>query len=87
MNRVKQVVDWALADGLYVVLNVHHDSWQWITNMPTDHDNVLARYNATWTQIAATFRDSPRTLLFESINEPQFDNATDAQEHPATTTS
>ncbi len=32
MNRVKQVVDWALADGLYVVLNVHHDSWQWISD-------------------------------------------------------
>ncbi|WP_405776828.1 cellulase family glycosylhydrolase [Streptomyces sp. NBC_01538] len=79
MNRVKQVVDWALADGLGVVLNVHHDSWQWIADMPTDHDNVLARFKATWTQIAATFRDSPRPLLFESNNEPQFNNTTDAQ--------
>ncbi|KUO16463.1 cellulase family glycosylhydrolase [Streptomyces dysideae] len=81
MNRVKQVVDWALADGLYVVLNVHHDSWQWIATMPTDHDNVLARFKATWTQIAATFRDSPKTLLFESNNEPQFNNTTEAQGH------
>ncbi|WP_330293261.1 cellulase family glycosylhydrolase [Streptomyces sp. NBC_00576] len=79
MNRVKQVVDWALADGLYVVLNVHHDSWQWIATMPTDHDNVLARFKATWTQIAAKFRDSPQALLFESNNEPQFNNTTDAQ--------
>ncbi|MYT03374.1 MULTISPECIES: cellulase family glycosylhydrolase [Streptomyces] len=79
MNRVKQVVDWALADGLYVVLNVHHDSWQWIATMPTDHDGVLARFKATWTQIAATFKDSPRSLLLESNNEPQFNNTTDAQ--------
>ncbi|NEC85341.1 cellulase family glycosylhydrolase [Streptomyces sp. SID12501] len=79
MNRVKQVVDWALADGLHVVLNVHHDSWQWIATMPTDHDNVLARFKATWTQIAAKFRDSPQALLFESNNEPQFNNTTDAQ--------
>ncbi|MFF4833302.1 cellulase family glycosylhydrolase [Streptomyces sp. NPDC001315] len=79
MSRVKQIVDWALADGLYVVLNVHHDSWQWISKMPTDHDNVLARFNASWTQISSTFRDEPRALLFESVNEPQFDNATDAQ--------
>lgn len=28
MSRVKQVVDWALSDGFYVVLNVHHDSWK-----------------------------------------------------------
>ncbi|MFJ4206129.1 cellulase family glycosylhydrolase [Streptomyces sviceus] len=79
MNRVKQVVDWALADGLYVVLNVHHDSWQWIATMPTDHDGVLARFKATWTQIAAKFKDSPRSLLLESNNEPQFNNTTDAQ--------
>ncbi|MBD0734907.1 cellulase family glycosylhydrolase [Streptomyces sp. CBMA29] len=79
LSRVKQVVDWALADGLYVVLNVHHDSWQWIAKMSTDHDNVLARFDSSWTQISSTFKDEPRTLLFESVNEPQFDNATDAQ--------
>jgi aryl-phospho-beta-D-glucosidase BglC (GH1 family) len=79
MSRVKQVVDWALSDGLYVVINVHHDSWQWIADMPTDHDNVLARFKATWTQIAAEFKDSPKSLLFESNNEPQFKNTTDAQ--------
>ncbi|MFI0508617.1 cellulase family glycosylhydrolase [Streptomyces sp. WSLK1-5] len=79
MSRVEQVVDWALADGLYVVLNVHHDSWQWISKMPADHDNVLARFNAIWTQVSSTFRDEPRGLLFESVNEPVFDNATDAQ--------
>ena len=79
LARVRQVVDWALSDGLYVDLNVHHDSWLWIENMATDHDNVLARFDATWTQIAAEFKDEPRRLLFESVNEPQFSNATDAQ--------
>ncbi|GAA2295648.1 cellulase family glycosylhydrolase [Streptomyces hawaiiensis] len=79
MNRVKEVVDMALADGLYVVINVHHDSWQWIADMPTDRDGVLARFKASWTQIAATFRNHPRSLLFESNNEPQFNNTTDAQ--------
>ncbi|WP_328502732.1 cellulase family glycosylhydrolase [Streptomyces sp. NBC_00457] len=33
MSRVKQVVDWALAEGCYVMLNVHHDSG-WISKMP-----------------------------------------------------
>ncbi len=80
MARVKQVVDWALEDGLYVDMNVHHDSWQWIANMTTDHDNVLARFDATWTQIATAFKDEPRKLMFESVNEPQFYNATAAQD-------
>ncbi|WP_042396644.1 cellulase family glycosylhydrolase [Streptacidiphilus carbonis] len=79
MSRVKQVVDWAISDGLYVDLNVHHDSWQWIADMTTEHDAVLARFDAIWTQIAAEFRNESRRLLFESINEPQFNNATAAQ--------
>jgi len=79
MSRVKQVVDWALADGLYVEINVHHDSWQWIADMTTQHDQVLDRFTATWQQITAEFRDEPDKLLFESVNEPQFNNATDAQ--------
>lgn len=78
MARVKQVVDWAIEDGLYVDLNVHHDSWQWIENLPFDHDNVLARFDATWTQIAAEFKDEPRKLLFEDVNEPQFKDASGA---------
>ena len=80
MARVKQVVDWALSDGLYVEINVHHDSWEWISNMTTEHDAVLAQFNALWTQIAAEFKDEPRKLLFESDNEPQFNNATSAQD-------
>ncbi|MFD0273626.1 cellulase family glycosylhydrolase [Kitasatospora sp. NPDC127111] len=79
MKRVKQVVDLALEDGLYVEINVHHDSWKWIATMSTDHDNVVARFNSTWQQIATAFKDEPRTLLMESINEPQFSDATDAQ--------
>ncbi|MFF1300832.1 MULTISPECIES: cellulase family glycosylhydrolase [unclassified Streptomyces] len=79
MARVKQLADWAQDSGLYVVLNVHHDSWMWVSKMSTDHDNVVARFDSTWKQIAAAFRDEPRSLLFEGINEPQFDNATPAQ--------
>jgi endoglucanase len=79
LSRVRQVVDWAVADNLYVLLNVHHDSWQWISKMQADHDNVLNRFNATWTQIAGALRDEPAKVALESVNEPQFDNATDAQ--------
>ncbi|MFI9638596.1 cellulase family glycosylhydrolase [Micromonospora sp. NPDC051925] len=80
LNRVKEVVDWALADGLYVMINIHHDSWQWINTMPTDRANVLAKYNAVWTQLSGTFRSSSPKLVFESVNEPQFTGSSgDAQ--------
>ncbi len=80
LNRVKEVVDWALAADLYVMINIHHDSWQWIVNMPGDRTNVLNRYNAIWTQVSTAFRSSSPKLLFESINEPQFTGSSgDAQ--------
>ncbi|HEY0944555.1 MAG TPA: cellulase family glycosylhydrolase, partial [Opitutaceae bacterium] len=77
LDRVQQVVDWSLDAGLYVMLNLHHDSG-WVRAMPTNHDAVLAKFNALWSQIAPRFRDYPRELHFESINEPEFDGVNDA---------
>jgi endoglucanase len=80
LARVREVVEWALDDGFYVMINIHHDSWQWINTMPTNRDAVLARYRALWTQVAETFRDADRRLVFESVNEPQFTGSSgDAQ--------
>ncbi|GIF40929.1 cellulase family glycosylhydrolase [Actinoplanes xinjiangensis] len=82
LARVQEVVGWALDEGFYVMINIHHDSWQWIATMPTDHDNVLARYNAIWTQVAAAFRDASPRLVLESVNEPQFSGSSgDAQNY------
>ncbi|GAA0134713.1 cellulase family glycosylhydrolase [Paenibacillus sp. YSY-4.3] len=72
LNRVQEVVQWALDANLYVMINVHHDSWVWISKMESQHDQVLARYNAIWTQIANKFKNSPNKLMFESVNEPRF---------------
>ncbi|MEU4158085.1 cellulase family glycosylhydrolase [Actinoplanes sp. NPDC026670] len=72
LARVQEVVGWAIDEGFYVMINIHHDSWQWIATMPTDHDNVLNRYNAIWTQVAAAFRNVSPRLVLESVNEPQF---------------
>jgi aryl-phospho-beta-D-glucosidase BglC (GH1 family) len=72
MRRIHEVVDWALEAGLYVVINMHHDS-SWVFNMKTDYDGALNRFKAAWEQISASFRDyPPDRLMFESINEPRF---------------
>ncbi|WP_112134297.1 cellulase family glycosylhydrolase [Glycomyces dulcitolivorans] len=75
MERVAQVVDWALENDLQVMLNLHHDSWMWLDELPNDHDNVMAKFEAMWTQIAERFEDYPAGLSFESNNEPQFAGA------------
>lgn len=72
MNRVQEVVDWSLDAGLYVMINIHHDSWIWVNQMGSDHDEVLARYESAWTQIANRFKNHPNKLMFESVNEPRF---------------
>ncbi|MEU1888888.1 cellulase family glycosylhydrolase [Micromonospora rifamycinica] len=77
LNRVRQVVDWSLAEGFYVMINLHHDSWQWINAYPGDRTTVLNRYTALWTQLATTFRDHSAKLVFENINEPQFNGTSD----------
>lgn len=72
LKRVEEVVGWALDANLYVMINLHHDSWLWVSSMEKQHDEVLARYNAAWTQIANQFKQKSNKLMFESINEPRF---------------
>ncbi|MEU8202941.1 cellulase family glycosylhydrolase [Streptosporangium sp. NPDC049046] len=72
LNRVRQIVDWSLAEDFYVMINLHHDSWQWINGYPADSTTVMNRYKALWRQISGTFRNHSPKLVFESINEPQF---------------
>lgn len=72
LNRVEEVVNWALEADLYVMINMHHDSWQWISHMEKNHDEVLAKYKSAWTQIADRFKNHSNKLMFEAINEPRF---------------
>jgi aryl-phospho-beta-D-glucosidase BglC (GH1 family) len=81
MDRVQQVVDWSLQEGLYVMINIHHDSWMWISKAPENHDAVLAQYNAIWTQVSDRFKNHSDKLMFESVNEPFFDNVDVATQH------
>ena len=78
MDHVQQVVDWALAADLYVMINMHHDSY-WLREMAPD---AFAKYQAIWTQVATRFKDYPNKLSFESINEPGFYGA-NGQDLPA----
>lgn len=80
LERLDQVVQWSLDEDLYVMINIHHDSWIWLSEgMHHDHDETLARYEQTWKQLADHFKDYSLKLMFESINEPQF-NGTEQEQ-------
>lgn len=76
MNRVKEIVDYCINDGLYVVLNDHWDGG-WIQGTfkkdisePTVAANC-EKMKKLWTQIAEAFKDYDEHLLFAGLNEPE----------------
>jgi endoglucanase len=73
MNRVQEIVDWAMNAGLYTIINLHHDGG-WIEGASTNSTGVLDQYKALWAQIAPRFADYSDYLVFESMNEVGFDD-------------
>ncbi|ADL52313.1 cellulase family glycosylhydrolase [Clostridium cellulovorans] len=73
LARYAEVVQWALDEGFYVMVNIHHDSWNWAARINTEPGNeYMAQYKALWVQLADYFKDYPDQVCFESLNEPQF---------------
>ncbi len=72
MARVREVADYALNLGMYVIVNVHHDNRIGFLYPDTDHYERSAAYmKAIWTQMAETFADCDNHLILESMNEPR----------------
>ena len=73
MARVKEVVDYVIDEGMYCILNVHHDTGDattgWLKADKAVYAAVKERYCALWKQIATEFEPYGQKLLFESFNE------------------
>jgi len=73
MARVKEIVDYVLDEGMYCILNVHHDtgtaSTGWLRADRQVYESVRERYCSLWTQIATEFKSYGEKLVFESFNE------------------
>lgn len=69
LARVKEVVDWALDSGMYVILNIHKDG-TWFEKFATDDkDECMYKYERIWTQLTDEFKNYSDKLMFESLNE------------------
>lgn len=73
MARVKEVVEYVLDEGMYCILNVHHDtgsaSTGWLRADRQVYESVRERFCSLWTQIATEFASYGQRLVFESFNE------------------
>ena len=81
MDRVQQVVDWALENDLKVILNTHHDSttggaWNaWYIADNEHYETTSDILTSLWSQIAERFKDYDENLIFETLNEPGYAGA------------
>lgn len=77
LNRVKQVVQYCVDNGMYVIVNIHWDGG-WLDNNINSRmqASVNAKQKAYWEQIATTLRDFDEHLMFASANEPPVSDAT-----------
>jgi aryl-phospho-beta-D-glucosidase BglC (GH1 family) len=83
LARVKEVVDYAIANnGMYVILNSHWDGG-WLEEHPlySYQEAVNEKQNAYWTQVANYFENYDEHLLFAGTNEVHADYGTPTTEH------
>lgn len=64
-QRIDWVIENGLANGLNVVINMHH--YEEIFESPSAHTE---RFIAIWQQIATRYKDKPDNVYFEPLNEP-----------------
>lgn len=89
LDRVQEVVDYAIGEDLYVVIDVHHDGnhdtdyGAWLMADADNQEEIEAKFEKVWEQLAARFKSYDDHLLFESMNEigengnygePQYDS-------------
>ncbi len=82
MARVKQIVDWSIDAGYYVILNEHHSVHDDMSSPLKHCEGYIVRsgdekeskafLQAIWKQISETFNDNyDEHLIFETMNEPR----------------
>lgn len=69
LDRVAEVVDYGIANGMYVIMDTHHEPDSWLYPQSESMDEVLPKFTALWKQIAERFEDYGDHLVFEGINE------------------
>lgn len=79
LNRVQEVVDYVIDQGMYCIINVHHDTGKtentstsnkgWLTADPENYQQNKTKFEGIWRQIATRFKDYNHLLIFEGYNE------------------
>lgn len=71
LARVDEVVGWAEAVGLKVIINVHH--YDALNEDPDTHE---PRLEALWDQLSRHYAGASDAIIFETLNEPHSEMTT-----------
>lgn len=80
LQRVEQVINYCLNDGMYAIVNIHYDGDWWGQFGDADESvrkQAWARFRQIWTQVSNRYRDYSDRLIFESANEELGDRLND----------
>lgn len=69
LARIKEIVDYAVSQDMYVILNSHHDNWYDRLPVGYNETEIRTKYENMWTQIATYFKDYDEHLIFAGANE------------------
>ncbi len=89
-DRVETIINYALNDEMYVIINIHWDGGWWgrfgaeamdAEDTPI-RDGAWKKYEAIWTQISERFKEYSDHLIFEGANEELSGRLNDDYTHP-----
>lgn len=72
LNRVEEIINYALNADMYVIINDHWDGG-WLgmfgSSDPETRELAMTMYTSMWTQIAERYKEYSDYLIFEGANE------------------
>ena len=71
LDRIQEVVNYAYGEGLFVIINVHHDDYIWLTPDSSQYQADSDKLKAIWSQLSERFKEYGDRLIFEGMNEPR----------------
>ena len=68
--RIKEVVDWIIDLNMYCIINIHHDGSN--QNWLSKGEESKEKFILLWKQISEEFKDYDDHLIFECMNDVQY---------------